>query len=364
MTRGALTVLVGCLVACGRPAVVGGDGAASAGGQGANAGGTAAGSAAAGGSTGAAGGSPAGGGAATCAPEPLGPDDRLKLVFVVDQGDLMCVADPPGTGDLPNGCDAVVVPQGVFQPARTRALLAALDEAALLRDAEVALVAFGTTTVATTFRRPTEPLLRSRVTSLQSELAGRSNLQRALRAATQLITTDAQRLGAEARARTRYAVLLVSAGLPTPRCSSVDVAAPMPPALPGERWPDTPGAGTWCNDPLADTLPGEREGFVPGGDLNQQWQLGEAVDDLLAVAGQHGLAEVRLHTWQVFHDATAQRCGAACDGFFGMRTADARATGAFVLDDLARRGRGSFVGNGELSASFARVPLFLRACPR
>jgi uncharacterized protein YegL len=63
------------------------------------------------------------------------------------------------------------------------------------------------------------------VAALQSTLGGSSNLQGALEATKQLIEQDVQNTAASIRARSRYVVVVLSTGIPYPRCSSNDTLA-------------------------------------------------------------------------------------------------------------------------------------------
>ncbi|MCU0695815.1 MAG: hypothetical protein MUC96_04700 [Myxococcaceae bacterium] len=342
---------VSALVGCGQPSVTL---EPDAGGQ--------AGGAVGGGLAGAAGGGQAGGGAVSCTPGPLGEEELLRLLFVVDQGTLMCVADGPGVSDRPTVCESLLPQAGSTQPARTRALLALLTEAQARPNVEVALLSFGRSTSRAVFHRPDSFFLRQPVSTLQAELDGQSNLQAALGAARAAIGENALQLSAADRARTRYVVVLVSAGVPTPRCSSVDLDTQLPTA-PGGRWPDTEGFEAWCNTPTSDLQFEERGRFVPGGDLNQPWQLDDAVDDLVSLPAALGVRDVRLDTWHLLDEARVQRCGAACDELFGLRGAAPRSVGNTLMRRLAQRGRGVFADTGLSTASFADLPLFERTCP-
>jgi hypothetical protein len=338
------------LVGCGQQPVAE---APDAGGQ--------AGGAVGGGLAGAAGGGLGGGGAPSCMAGPVGEDELLRLLFVVDRGTLMCAADPPGVSDQPTVCETLAPPAGVTLPARTRALLALLTEAQGRPNVEVAVLRFGRSASRAPFFQPDSTFLRSPISALQAELDGHSNLQGALVAARAAIGENALRLSADDRARARYVVVLVSAGVPTPRCSSVDVGTQVP-TTPTGRWPDTEGFEAWCNDAPSDVFD-ERGRFIPGGDLNQPWQLDDAVDDLVALPAALGVRDVRVDAWHLLDEATVQRCGAACQGLFGLRGAAPGPVGNALMRHLSQRGRGAFTDDGLSTASFAGLPLFERVCP-
>lgn len=289
-----------------------------------------------------------------CTPASERAEWKLKFVLVVEQSGTMCIADPPGSQESNGFCEqaAATSGSGVTVPARVRAMNAFLMALRSRPAASVAVVPFETNLKGfwpvTAFTRPDDGQLQTRVWSLQAELGKHANLQQALEHVRTRIERDAQGLPDAERTRTHYAVVVLSTGVPSPRCTRNDLLTPFASAAHPELvWADTDTA--YCN--LIDTeIPSwERiSNFVPGTSINQNGALFDVADALRAMKAWYGV-NVSIHTRLVLSESNVRRCGALCDGMLtnGLNLQDSRAVGGYVLSELARRTGGSFVDPGE-----------------
>jgi len=295
-----------------------------------------------GGGTGSAGGS-AGGGTAggTCTPKSERDEWPVKVVFVVQNSSSMCVADPPGTG-AGGFCDAVSGPAGGLPPARVRAIQSFLTSNNGRSNLSVALVTWGLKAATVPFSSSARiaPLLPA----LPSQLVSGANLQQALTATRSLIEADVTSASPALRSRTRYVVVLLSTGLPSPRCSANDALPVYANAgRPEGTWGDS--SASFCNDTTGPEILGP---MVGGGDLNQNGQLRQAAANLIALEPVYQLGELRLHTRLVSSPNAIARCGPICaDLYGGFLDLEARAVGTYTLSQVAQFGEGTFVDPGE-----------------
>lgn len=246
----------------------------------------------------------------------------VKVVLLIDQSAATCVIDPPGAQTSGTFCGTVTpnLPHLPTVPARLRATTRLLD-ALTGSNAQVALVPFETNLGAvypsSGFVPPDDRSLRARVDQLQVEVGSLRDLEGALDAAHARIVTDIEELARRAPSelkRTRYVVLVVTAGAPRPRCASDDNLSRYADDLrPGEgKWPDT--HTDECNQGRFIT------GFVPRSDRNQQAQLSGFVDQLKAQQRLRQVADLRVHTVLLSNPTSWVACGPACEALqpFGM----------------------------------------------
>lgn len=348
MNARALALLVVVVSGCGFVSVAedldgGSGGGLSAGGSGGGqAGGAQGGGATSGGLAG--GSSGMAGGTASCTPKSERDAWPVKVVFVVQNSGSMCVADPPGSTSASSVCGTITAP-GVTSPARVRAIRRFLTDNQARTNLSVALVSWGMNGVTVPFTTPRS--LEQNVLALQSNLVSGSNLQAALASTKALIDADVGQSPVAARAHTRYLVVLLSTGVPFPRCAANDSLSIYANAgQPELTWADSDPA--FCNlDPSGPEVLGP---FIPGNDLNQNRQLRQAASDLAALAPVHHLGGLELHTRLVLDGATLDACGPICrDAFGGMSSAEVRAVGTYTLGQLAMYGRGTFADPGALT---------------
>lgn len=272
-----------------------------------------------------------------CTPAAQRRDWPVKVVFVIEQSSAMCVLDPPGRTTAPGVCSNNYS-SAVF-PARVRAIVDFLDANTNKSNLEVALVPFGPLAMAPAgFRPASELFLRDAALDLPARLLGVSaGLAHALQQTSALIEADVQQTPESLRSRSRYVVVVISGGVPTPRCSSDDGAPTASALQPDGIWADT--ATPFCNTNQPEPL----GPFVAGGDWNQNAQLVGATQSIVRLDAHYGLGDVRVHTRQIFNDAAFNVCGAACNTLFAPFSVDeARSIGRWTLERLSQHGLGTF----------------------
>ncbi|MDP1829526.1 MAG: VWA domain-containing protein [Archangium sp.] len=289
----------------------------------------------------------------------------VKVVVLFDQSGSMCVTDPPGSQSSPGLCESAVPDAGGTEPARIRALRALLEQFSG-NSTQVALVPFatnpsllageGSPVYLSHFLGAKSSRLLALVSALPSQLGGASDLQGALETANSLLSYEA---GYETQIRsgrlpqTRYIVLVVSDGPPSPRCAANDsLDSYADDAHPGLPWPDSSG---YCNSAVLGDVGGINN-FVGGQDRNQDAQLFGVIDQLNSLEQRFGVGDVRVHTVLMFNEEAVNACGPICQDSYGpfqrwpgpvavpssQNAAFARAEGARLLRELASRGHGSF----------------------
>ncbi len=308
----------------------------------------------------------------------------VKVVLVVDQSGSMCVSDPPGSQGAPGFCemaDALLPNQTT--PGRVLALNNLLDQFQREPNVEVALVPFETNVKnpwpnnvgqnASRFGRP-DAQLRDQVNMLQSTLGKGTDYQGALAYTYSLIASDiyqTSQTSPQLLPRTRYVVVFLTDGTPFPRCAANDSLGQYADDLnPDLTWADSIGAGNFCNiiDP---TTPSVVNGYIPGTDRNQNYQLFSYVNQLMDLRNQYNIGDLRLHTVLLFNQQAVTACGSICQDLYGAYVrypgggappvpvpngpASAKAIARWLLQQMAQRGNGvyqefnDFTGIGNLS---------------
>jgi hypothetical protein len=286
----------------------------------------------------------------------------VKVVIVIDQSGSMCVSDPPGAQEGSGFCQqvAVVVPPGVTEPARVRALKRLVAQFSQQPNVELSIVPFETNVKnvwppAASGNRfaPASTLPSTYVDALQSQLGKGTDYQGALSYAYSLIASDITDLSEnnpEVLPRTRYVVVFLTDGTPYPRCSANDnltvYATPDSPEL---TWADSSSAVEFCNI-LDPDSPDNINGFEPGTDRNQNYQLFSYVRRLMELKDQYNVGDVRMHTVLLFNQEAVRRCGTICQDIYGtypgVAPADypaaAKRIAAFTLRRFAEIGNGVY----------------------
>jgi hypothetical protein len=351
------------------------------------------------------GGQDAGGGAGdagSCTPKSEIANYPVKVLVVVEQSGVMCLLDPPGSQGSSGFCemaDALVADYldgGLpTEPARVRALKLLAAASQTQGDVQMALQPFEANTLQSFpigggFATP-NATLDSVVSTLQSTLGKGADMQGALDLAIETLRADMVKTGQSdpaTLARTRYVVVVISSGVPYPRCSSDDSLSSYADALhPDGIWADNPtlaampsdggsgggggpeclgsdcggdGGVSICNaacDPnvpgscLSDILYGLPDGGdapYPGGDRNQNAQLTGRVDELVSLGGIYGAAQVQLHTALLYDLQPVIWCGVICsDVFTPNNPTDMRTASTWLLQQLAMHGQGTFHDMGS-----------------
>lgn len=273
----------------------------------------------------------------------------VRVVFVVQNSGAMCIVDPPGSQPGGSFCEMYAggLPNpGGTMPARVSVISRFFTANAARPNVSAAVVTYGSNPKVIGFQ-PTNQPPPSELNNFQAQLTRTSNLQGALEAAKSLIEQDVQATAASVRARSRYVVVVLSTGIPFPRCSANDGLAQYASASqPQLVWADSSGAANFCNA-VTPGDPDNVDGFSAGSDLNQNAQLFAAVDGMLGLDAQYGLGDVRVFTRLLMNDANVAACGPICQDLFGRQSfADTRAMGTWLLGQLAQRGQGTFVDPG------------------
>jgi len=253
----------------------------------------------------------------------------VKVVLVIDESGSMCVSDPPGSQEGTGFCEqvAVVVPPGVTEPARVRAMRKLVDQFRQQPNVQLSVVPFETNVknvwppaaTGNRFARP-DTTLDTYISGLQSQLGKGTDYQGAVSYAYSLIASDITALSAsnpEVLPRTRYVVVFLTDGTPYPRCSATDnLSVYATPDSPDLTWADSSSAVEFCNllDPdSTDSI----DGFEPGTDRNQNYQLFSYVRRLMELKDQYNVGDIRMHTVLLFNQEAVRLCGPICQDLYG-----------------------------------------------
>lgn len=331
----------------------------------------------------------------TCTRQPDPSGFPVKVLVLVDKSGSMCVSDPPGSQEMQGFCERVapaVLPPGVTQPARVRALARLVDQFRGGSNVQIRIIPFETnlqakwpnTSMGDLFApvsaAPGGVDLDGYVANLQANLGKGTDYQGALAAAYADIAQDIFTVSRQSPAelpRTRYVVVFLTDGTPYPRCSANDDLTTYADSNnPDLTWQDSSSAVEFCNllDPneredLFGAGPGSDDiiGFAGGTDRNQNYQLFSYVDQLMKLRGQFNIGDIRLHTVMLFNRDAVEACNALgtnsagrplCEDIYGTypnippdQYADAaRAIAAYTLGQMAQRGNGIFqeFNNGDI----------------
>ncbi|MDC0713804.1 VWA domain-containing protein [Stigmatella sp. ncwal1] len=297
----------------------------------------------------------------------------VKVVLVIDQSGSMCVSDPPGSQGVEGFCeqvDDILLPPGVLEPARVRALKRLVNQFRQQPNVQISIVPFETNvknvwppaTTGNRFARP-DASLDTYIRGLQSQLGKGTDYQGAVGYAYSLIASDINAVSAnnpEVLPRTRYVVVFLTDGTPYPRCSANDnLSAYATPDSPDLTWADSSSAGDFCNllDPDS---PDSIEEFQPGTDRNQNYQLFSYVRRLMELKDQYNVGDIRMHTVLLFNQQAVQLCGPICQDIYGTYPGTppaqypqaAKKVAAWLLARFAEIGNGvyqEFNDTGEIN---------------
>lgn len=251
----------------------------------------------------------------------------VKVVLVIDESGSMCVSDPPGSQEGNGFCESVGVSQGNTEPARVRALRKLVAQFRNQPNVQMSVVPFETNVknvwppaaTGNRFARP-DSSLDTYIGALQNQLGKGTDYQGALSYAYSLIASDITALSSsnpEVLPRTRYVVVFLTDGTPYPRCSANDnLSVYADPDNPDLTWSDSYHAEEFCNllDPEStDNI----DGFEPGTDRNQNYQLFSYVRRLIDLKDQYNVGDIRMHTVLLFNQQAVQQCGLICQDLYG-----------------------------------------------
>ncbi len=299
-------------------------------------------------------------------PDPTG--FPVKVVLVTDLSGSMCISDPPGSQEGSGFCERAdvqaIIPPGVTEPARVRALKRLIAQFRTQPNVQVSLVPFETNVKnpwpppngmeAGRFAPPNDDLV-TRVNALQSQLGKGTDYQGALAYAYSVIASDIARVSDAAPdqlPRTRYVVVFLTDGTPYPRCSGNDMLTQYAdPDHPELTWADS--IPEFCN--LTDPRD-QINGFVVGTDRNQNYQLFSYVDQIMELKEQYNVGDIRFHSVLLFNEEAVRACGPICQDVYGTYPGVAQANypaaakkiATWLLQRFAERGNGvyqEFVNN-------------------
>jgi len=268
-----------------------------------------------------------------CSERPEATGFPTKVVLLIDNGQANCIIDPPGALREGSFCSTHPVSLATV-PGRVRALHRLLDTLAAISNVSVALIPFDNNVFgaypAQSFVRATDGSLRLRVSDMQAQLGEESDFEGALGEAYARIASDAQLLRSQGIVgRTRYSVVLVTDGPPSPRCAGTDNL---------QRYADDldPSAGPWADthlDLCNQTLPAPKAilGFTAGTNRNQDDQLLSLVSRLKGLEASMGVGEIQVSTVFLSNPETVASCGADCEMLFGIKQ---RSPGAVPVSPL------------------------------
>ncbi|MGA9522332.1 MAG: VWA domain-containing protein [Myxococcaceae bacterium] len=300
----------------------------------------------------------------------------VKVVIVIDQSGSMCVSDPPGSQGGGGFCQKAevtgIIPPGVTEPARVRALRELINQFRTQPNVQVAIAPFETNVVntwptTTTGSRfaPPDSSLDVYISGLQGQLGKGTDYQGAMAYAYGLIASDINQTALsdpELLPRTRYVVVFLSDGTPYPRCSANDnLTEYAGPDTPWGIWKDfydpfNNSAQHFCNmlddDGRGNNYTGADEivSFVPGTDRNQNRQIFSYVDQLMELKQQFNIGDLRLHSILLFNERAVQSCGPACQEIYGQYDGvdpvdfprAAKKIASWTMQQMALRGNGIY----------------------
>jgi len=284
----------------------------------------------------------------------------VKVVILVDQSGSMCISDPPGSQGTAGLCEHFAAAVGIPVPARVRALQALVAQFAPQPNVQVTIVPWDTNVKnvwppVTTGQRFARPIgIDTYIQNLQSQLGKGTDMQGALSYAYGVIASDITDLNTnnpQLLPRTRYVVVFLTDGTPYPRCSANDdLSVYADPQHPDLIWADSlPDFCNLTNAQGSDAI----DGFVPGTDRNQNYQLFSYIDQIMQLKPSYNVGDIRLHTVLIFSDAGVATCnslGLLCQDIYGVypNTAPAdypeaaREVATWLLQQMAARGNGVF----------------------
>ena len=285
----------------------------------------------------------------TRAPDPDG--FPVKVVFVIDKSGSMCITDPPGSqSDTQSICqtfaagvdptshpDNYCEPDGNAHPGRVCALYQLLEKFKNKPNVSAALVPFETKISGqypdTGFQSITDGNIGEwvdHVNDMESSLGQGTDYQGAFAEAYNRIAGDISHTiatsGKAELPRTRYVVVFLTDGTPFPRCAGDDYLPAQDyasPANPDLLWKDSAGAG--CTTPPPAPTPDNVDdcfcnadqdyidgvigagAFTQGTNRNQNYQILDVVDRIMALKQKYDIADIRVHSillWNAGNIAT------------------------------------------------------------
>jgi len=289
-----------------------------------------------------------------CVPRQSINDWPVKVLFLVENRGSLCVLDPPGSTGARGFCEMFTQADGGTVPGRVKALEQFWASHAAQTNLWSSVTWWNPGERGFSFRPVSGGLPMATGAELTHALGAAGDLEGALRLAKQRLEAEMQATSPSLRAQTKFEVVMLSVGVPTPICSSNDDFSTFPtPTNPQGRWPDSPGSGDFCNfgnrevcDPVTGRDPKGGvclPGFVAGGDRNQPAALMQLATEIAQLKAAYGVGAVSLHSRMLFDQGQLDACGPVCNDLLGLPGRDASIFGEYILRSLATAGGGTFV---------------------
>ncbi len=331
----------------------------------------------------------------TVCTEPPDPSNfPVKVVFIVDQSGSMCISDPPGSQGMQTGlCEQFCSLPGIQanlqdvpgcatnnpKPGRVQALLDIVQQFRTINakyanpPISITILPFETNVSQSTwpgndqFQAPDGPggSTDTFIEGLQTQLGNGTDYQGVLDYAKTLITSDVLSQSQQALPRTRYVVVFLTDGTPYPRCTAnpnlpnSDYANYDPFNHPELTWEDDPMS--YCetatgnvNDPM------EVHGYVAGTDRNQNYQIFDLVDSIMALKQEFNIGDINFDTVLLLNAKAVEDCGLICQDVYGAYPGLSPAqfsqatlyVASWLLQSMSNRANGVFQAftNGQIAS--------------
>jgi hypothetical protein len=313
---------------------------------------------------------------------PPNPDEfPVKVVFIVDESGSMCISDPPGSQQAVGFCEmpAVVAAEtaegitNASKPGRVRAIEQLITQFQAESNVSIAILPFETSPMqqwpAAGGFAPPDDTATQFCDALATELGNGTDTQGVLIAAQNLISADIAQTAKshpELLPRSRYEVVFLTDGTPFPHCTAAVNLPPQDYATPEQPWLIWEDDSTYCTqgppptDPAGNPIdPGKcgsevvcvnGQPFQPGTDINQNYQIFDAVKQIMALKSEFNVGDVRIDTVLLLNQQAVQICGSLCTDVYGIWPGLNPATypeetfkaASWLLQQIAALGNGTF----------------------
>ncbi len=313
--------------------------------------------------------------------DPPNPNDfPVKVVFIVDESGSMCISDPPGSQQGNGFCEMPQVvstfPPGQTQPARVRAIHQLIDKQfAGQSNVQVAIVPFETNVLNVWPNNnlqfaPPDGTTDAFIDQLQTELGNGTDYQGVLAYTYELISADISASPPEELPRTRYVIVFLTDGTPYPRCTAATNLPPQDYATPEQPWLTWQNESDYCTklpsicqaaSNSTSLISGNSScvaGFKAGTDLNQNYQVFDAINQITALQSRYNVGSIRLDTVLLLNQAAVQQCGTICQDVYGTWPGvnpanypqETFKAASWLLGQMAKLGNGVFQAftNGQI----------------
>ena len=257
----------------------------------------------------------------------------------------MCISDPPGSQQGNGFCEMPQVvatfPPGQTEPGRVKALKQMIDQFQTQTNVSIAILPFETS--------PMKPFPANGGFSqdwaaatafselLESELGNGTDTQGILQAAYTLIATDMDAVknsNPTLLPRSRYEVVFLTDGVAFPHCTSATNLPPQDYATPDQPWLIWEDDSTYCTQGPPQTDPNGNpvdpgtcgsevvcvngQPVTPGTDVNQNYQIFDAVKNIMTLKAEYNVGDVRVDTVFLLNEQAVAICGAMCTDVYGV----------------------------------------------